>query len=354
MPFAPAVVERTMKVQEVLMQAISGQLTWLQAEDILGWQPRTLRRWRLRYQQRGYDGLWDRRRQQPSPRCAPVAEVARITRLYREQYPGFNAAHFREFIESELFGHKKGAFTGAAEHRTGWLEVCPPLGTVFLDEIGETEAAVQVKLLRVLQTRTFQRVGDTQDRPFQGKIVAATNRSLAEAMQAGRFRSDLYYRLCSDVIETPSLAAQLRDAPEELGHLLRFLGRRIAGDEEAEAVAQETEAWITKHLGADYPWPGNVRELEQCLRNVMIRGRYSPPRPASAGVREELASAFLGGAWTVEETVRRHCTLVFAQTGNYQETARRLGIDWRTVKEKVDRALLGQLTGHDVARREKT
>ncbi len=144
-------------------------------------------------------------------------------------------------------------------------------------------------------------------------------------MQAGRFRSDLYYRLCSDVIETPSLAAQLRDAPEELGQLLRFLGRRIAGDEEAEAVAQETEAWITKHLGADYPWPGNVRELEQCLRNVMIRGRYRPPRPASGGVREELAGAFLGGAWTVEETVRRYCTLVFAQTGNYQETARRLG-----------------------------
>ena len=269
-------------------------------------------------------------------------------------YPLNLSALSATLIESELFGHKKGAFTGAAEHRTGWLEVCPPLGTVFLDEIGETEAAVQVKLLRVLQTRTFQRVGDTQDRPFQGKIVAATNRSLAEAMQAGRFRSDLYYRLCSDVIETPSLAAQLRDAPEELGHLLRFLGRRIAGDEEAEAVAQETEAWITKHLGADYPWPGNVRELEQCLRNVMIRGRYSPPRPASGGVRDDLAGAFLGGAWTVEETVRRYCTLVFAQTGNYQETARRLGIDWRTVKEKVDRALLEQLAGPDLARREKT
>src|SRR6185503_1983057 len=101
MPFAPAVVERTMKVQEVLMQAISGQLTWLEAEDILGWQPRTLRRWRLRYRQRGYDGLWDRRRQRPSPRCAPVAEVARITRLYREQYVGFNAAHFHEFAQRD-------------------------------------------------------------------------------------------------------------------------------------------------------------------------------------------------------------------------------------------------------------
>jgi hypothetical protein len=90
-----------MKVQEVLMQAISGQLTWLEAEDILGWRPRTLRRWRLRYQQHGYDGLWDRRRQQPSPRCAPVAEVARITRLYREQYAGFNAAHFHEFAQRD-------------------------------------------------------------------------------------------------------------------------------------------------------------------------------------------------------------------------------------------------------------
>src|SRR6266849_11084681 len=101
MPFAPAVVERTMKVQEVLMQAISGQLTWLQAEDILGWRPRTLRRWRERYRRRGYDGLWDRRRQQPSPRCAPVAEVARITRLYREQYAGFNAAHFHESVQRD-------------------------------------------------------------------------------------------------------------------------------------------------------------------------------------------------------------------------------------------------------------
>jgi len=258
-------------------------------------------------------------------------------------YPLNLSALSATLIESELFGHRKGAFTGAAEPRTGWLEVCPPLGTVFLDEIAEIDTAVQVKLLRVLQTRTFQRVGDTKDRPFQGKIVAATNRDLAAEMQAGRFRPDLYYRLCSDVIETPSLAAQLRDAPEELGHLLRFLGRRIAGDEEAEAVAQETEAWITQHLGADYPWPGNVRELEQCVRNVMIRGEYRPPRPAPRGVREEVAGAFLAGSFTAEEMLRRYCTLVFAQTGSYEGTARRLGIDRRTVKEKIDPALLEQL-----------
>jgi hypothetical protein len=107
MPFAPAVVERTMKVQEVLMQAISGQLTWLEAEDILGWRPRTLRRWRLRYQQRGYDGLWDRRRQQPSPRCAPVAEVARITRLYRELW--YRGSLGRPTSESGRLRHGDGA-----------------------------------------------------------------------------------------------------------------------------------------------------------------------------------------------------------------------------------------------------
>ncbi len=101
MPYAAAVVERTMKVQEVMMQAISGTLTWLQAEEILGWQPRRLRRWRLRYERRGYDGLWDRRRHRPSPRRAPVAEVARIVRLYRERYAGFNAAHFHEIAQRE-------------------------------------------------------------------------------------------------------------------------------------------------------------------------------------------------------------------------------------------------------------
>jgi hypothetical protein len=101
MAYASAVVERTMKVQEVMMQAISGKLTWLQAEEILGWQPRRLRRWRLRYQRGGYDGLWDRRRRLPSPRRAPVAEVARIVRLYRERYAGFNATHFHEIAQRE-------------------------------------------------------------------------------------------------------------------------------------------------------------------------------------------------------------------------------------------------------------
>jgi DNA-binding NtrC family response regulator len=249
-------------------------------------------------------------------------------------------------VESELFGHKKGAFTGAAADRKGWLEVCPRFGTVFLDEVAEIDAAIQVKLLRVLQARTFQRVGDTRERRFEGKIVAATNRDLATEMQAGRFRPDLYYRLCSVVIETPTLAAQLRDDPGELGHLLRFIARRVAGDEEADALAQEAETAITTQLGKDYAWPGNVRELEQCVRNVMIHGEYRPPRPtAPTGPREELTQAIVAGSLTAEELLRRYCTLVYAQTGSYQETARRLGLDRRTVKEKVDPALLGLLRG---------
>ena len=268
----------------------------------------------------------------------------RFTEDFRGAYHALHlAALSPTLIESELFGHRKGAFTGAVSDRIGWLEQCPPLGTVFLDEIAETDPAIQVKLLHVLETRAFQRVGDAKERRFQGKVIAATNRDLAAEMQAGRFRADLYYRLCADVIETPSLEAQLRDAPEELGHFLRVIARRVAGEAEADALAQEVEAWITKHLGFDYRWPGNVHELEQCVRNVLIRGEYRPPRRAVAGLRDELAGAFLAGALTADELLRRYCTLGFAQTGNYVETARRLGIDRRTVKEKVDLALLEHL-----------
>jgi DNA-binding NtrC family response regulator len=217
---------------------------------------------------------------------------------------------------------------------------------VFLDEIAEVDASIQVKLLRVLQTRGFQRVGDTKERRFQGKIVAATNRNLADELQAGRFRADLYYRLCADMIETPALQALLADAPQELPELLRFIAGRVAGDAEADALAAEAEKWITKHLGRDYPWPGNIRELEQCVRNVMIRGEYRPPAAAAepaASPAEALAAALEAGTLTAEELLRRYCTLVFSRTGSYQETARRLGIDRRTVKEKVDPGVLAQL-----------
>jgi transcriptional regulator with GAF, ATPase, and Fis domain len=213
---------------------------------------------------------------------------------------------------------------------------------VFLDEVAEIEPSIQVKLLRVLQARTFQRIGETRERQFRGKLIAATNRDLAAEIQAGRFREDFYYRLCADVIETPSLASQLREAPGELSNLLRFLASRIAGEAEAEALAAETERWITGNLEPGYPWPGNVRELEQCVRNVMIRGEYRPRRPAARS-DDDLPAAMATGALTADELLRRYCTLVFARTGSYLETARRLALDRRTVKDRIDPALLARL-----------
>ncbi|MBW3595692.1 MAG: sigma 54-interacting transcriptional regulator [Planctomycetes bacterium] len=249
-------------------------------------------------------------------------------------------------IESELFGHCRGAFTGAVADRVGWLEACPLLGTVFLDEIGELDAALQVKLLRVLQSRTFQRSGETQDRRFAGKIIAATNRNLAEELQAGRFRDDFYYRLCSDQFAAPTLREQLTDSPDDLRSLILFMVERIVGEDDSE-LAAEVEVWIHDHLGPTYPWPGNMRELEQCVRNVLIRGRYDPlPRRGAHAPAEpyrELVEQAAAGALTADELLARYCTLVYVQTGSYEQAARRLGLDRRTVKAKVDEGLLRQM-----------
>ena len=204
-------------------------------------------------------------------------------------------------IESELFGHRKGAFTGAIQDRVGWLESCSALGTVLLDEVGEIDASIQVKLLRVLQTREFQRIGETTARELKGKLIAATNRHLAAEMRAGRFREDLYYRLCSDLVVTPSLRDQLRDAPGELGKLVLFLSERVVGPAGAAELANEVMECIERDLGSD-------------------------------------------GGITARELLSRYCTAVYARTGSYQETARRLALDRRTVRQHVNLDLLERLT----------
>lgn len=229
-------------------------------------------------------------------------------------------------IESELFGHKKGAYTGAISDRVGWLESCPRVGSVFLDELGEMDLTVQVKLLRVLESREFSAVGDTAVRRFGGKLIAATNRELGAGIAAGEFREDLYYRLCADQIRTPTLAEQVEAEPGVLGELVRFMARR-AGAEDAFAEVLE---WIETSMPRGYSWPGNYRELEQCVRNVLIRRSYRPLE-----VRE-VSDPDLGrverGEMTAEELLRWYAGRVYRETGSYVETAKRLDADRRTVK----------------------
>ncbi len=248
-------------------------------------------------------------------------------------------------VESELFGHRRGAFTGAVEDRAGWLEACGPHGTVFLDEIGEADPSIQVKLLRVLQTRAFARMGETKPRRFQGKIIAATNRDLSRAIAEGTFRTDFYYRLCADVIETPSLAAQLADAPGDLAELAGFIAARLADPAEAPRLAREAAAWIGRHLGNRYPWPGNIRELEQCIRNLLVRGEYRPLAPAArpGSPRQELAAAVASGSLDAGTLLGRYAALLYHETGSYEETAHRLKLDRRTAKGRIDREFLGRL-----------
>ena len=252
------------------------------------------------------------------------------------RWPLPTAAWASTLIESELFGHCRGAFTGAVADRQGWLEQCHRLDCVFLDEIGELDVALQVKLLRVLQNRCFQRVGETQDREFVGRIIAATNRDLAMEIETGRFREDLYYRLCADVVRTPSLHEQIGDAPAELRHLVGFLVARIV-PAEADSVTDEVANWIEESLGSDYAWPGNIRELEQCVRNVLIRNEYRPLSRSSQEPADRLADDVRWNRLTSAELISRYYTQVFNATGSYEQASRLLDVDRRTVKTRIGR-----------------
>ena len=246
-------------------------------------------------------------------------------------------------IESELFGHRRGSFTGAISDRKGWFETCPALGSVFLDELGEMDLLLQVKLLRAIETRRFSPVGDTALREFRGKLIAATNRDLRVEIAAGRFREDLYYRLCADLIRTPSLRDQIDASPTVLQELTLFMVRRVAGDE-AESCLAEVERWITRHLPADYSWPGNYRELEQCVRNVIIRGSYQPSDERRSGDADDsFTNEFRAGSLKADEVLAYYAALVYRQTGSYEEAARRLGIDRRTVKARVEAYLKAKI-----------
>jgi transcriptional regulator with AAA-type ATPase domain len=270
-----------------------------------------------------------------------------FTEDFRETFLPLNlSALSPSLIESELFGHRKGSFTGAVANRAGYLEGRGSVHTVFLDEIGDLDRSIQVKLLRVLQERRFQRIGETTPREFGGKIIAATNQDLGAEMAAGCFREDLYYRLCSDLIVTPSLFEQVCDSPGEMRSLILLLVQRLVDAEDHDSLADEVEHWVTSKLPPGYQWPGNVRELEQCVRSILVRGEYRPLSPAARGAGgplQRLVDQLCHGDLTADELLSRYCTLIYAQTGQYESAARRLQLDRRTVKRKIDPELLDEL-----------
>jgi two-component system response regulator PilR (NtrC family) len=195
-----------------------------------------------------------------------------------------------ELLESELFGYERGAFTGAYRQHPGRFELANS-GTIFLDEIGEISPEVQVKLLRVLQERTFRRVGGTEETPADIRIIAATNRDLSKMVAAGDFREDLYYRINVIPVRLPALREREQDIPLLADH---FVGK----------FAEQMKKEITGISGGalaclrSYPWPGNVRELENAIERAVALERTPAILPESLpeAVREAGNGAGLSGA----------------------------------------------------------
>src|SRR5690606_27862281 len=187
-------------------------------------------------------------------------------------------------LESELFGHEKGAFTGAAERRLGRFELADD-GTIFLDEVGEMTPATQAKLLRVLQTRSFFRVGGTQPIRVNVRVVAATKQSLKEEVQLGNFRDDLYYRLSVLNIYLPPLRERRSDIPL----LVRRFIREFAERHEREFRGITPEA-MQRLMAA--PWPGNVRQLRNLVESMVVLAHGEEIRAADipSGVDEDRKS----------------------------------------------------------------
>ena len=245
------------------------------------------------------------------------------------QYP-------QALIESELFGHCKGAFTGAVEDFEGVFQRCSPHGAIFLDEIGEVAEPIQIKLLQVIQERTFHRVGDHRDQAFRGRVIAATNLPADRLLGAKAMRQDFFYRLCSDLIIVPPLAKRIRENPGELRELLQVVVERIVGQPSAEIV-DLVEGRIRQHPGSHYNWPGNVRELEQCVRRVLLSRNYTPlgTRP-SMHLTDILKSAIDDQSLDVRTLIEAYCVMIYQKHRTIEAVARIAGLDRRTAKKHIE------------------
>ncbi len=240
-------------------------------------------------------------------------------------------------LESELFGHEKGAFTGAVARRTGRFEQADA-GTLFLDEVGELDVDLQAKLLRALQTGTFERVGGNETLRVDVRVLAATHRNLLERIAEGRFREDLYYRLNVVAVELPPLRARRDDIPLLAEHILRRLAHKYHWPQ----LALSPEA--LREL-CQRPWPGNVRELQNVLARaaILVRGRIILPAdlqpaaaPPGAPAVEVPGTPSLNLREILAETERRVIQQALAQERwNRTRTAQVLGISRRQLFDKI-------------------
>ena len=239
-------------------------------------------------------------------------------------------------IESELFGHKKGAFTGAINQHDGIFSKCRPYGSILLDEIGDISLTIQLKLLKLLQERTFSPVGSHDTIRFNGRVIAATNKSLEELRGSGLFRSDFYYRLCSDCIVVPSLFERIQQNSNELQLILSNIIARLTGEESKELVSLVLKS-IEKSPGKEYPWPGNVRELEQAARRILLSQEYTGENVLpDRGIKDRLISGIETQSLDSQELISGYCALLYESFGTYEEVSRRMGLDRRTVKKHID------------------
>jgi PAS domain S-box-containing protein len=239
-------------------------------------------------------------------------------------------------LESELFGHVRGAFTGAVQDKPGRFEIAAG-GTIFLDEIGDTTSAFQAKLLRVLQEKTFERVGDNRSRRTDVRVIAATNRDLRQLVQDGRFREDLYYRLAVVPVHVPPLRERREDIPLLAEHFMeKYRPRYFTGREEQfDGISNRALALLVA-----YDWPGNVRELEHAIEYAMISTTTNRIERAflPASIREIRPP---GGADAAEDATDPEIgslqQALAAHRWNASSTAKALGISRTTLWRRMRR-----------------
>jgi len=256
---------------------------------------------------------------------------------FTRTFLAINLSQFPEsLIESELFGHEKGAFTGAVEAHQGVFARGSRHGALFLDEIGEVSVPIQIKLLQVLQERTFSPVGSHQRQRFEGRVIAATNRPLEKLRGSGGLRDDFFYRLSSDVITVPPLRQRIAEDPSELDELINLVVGRILG-KSAPWVAATIRRALNRTLPANYRWPGNVRELEQAVRRILLTGSYGGDDAAEdLNELSTLLRSVETGSIDARELLSCYCRMLHHRLGSFAEVARKTKLDTRTVKKYVE------------------